>query len=191
MVRLREKDLAGGPLLELAGAIKAAVAGRAHFLVNERVDVALCAGASGVQLGGDALPAASARGILGEEFLIGRSVHSVAEAEEAVSQGADFLVVGTMYSTRSHPGEAPAGPDLVRQISRRCDLPLIGIGGINERNLGEVMAAGAVGIAVITSILDAADPEAAARRLKQGISEAWTGGSPAGQRGTRGGSRAG
>lgn len=191
MVQLREKDLPGGSLLELAGEIKAAVAGRALLLINERVDVALAVGASGVQLGEEALPTANARDILGEEFLIGRSVHSVAGAGEAMTQGADFLVVGTIYSTRSHPGATPAGPELVRQISQRCNLPLIGIGGINEGNLADVLAAGAAGIAVITSILDAADPEAAARRLKQAMLQAWPGGSPVMQGETRGGSRVG
>lgn len=115
----------------------------------------------------------------------------MAGADEAVTRGADFLVVGTMYSTRSHPGAAPVGPQLVGQISRRCELPLIGIGGINEGNLGDVLAAGAVGVAVITSILDAADPEAAARRLKQAMLQAWPGGSPAARGEARGGSRVG
>ena len=191
MVQLREKDLPGGTLLELARTVKEAIADRALLVVNERVDVALAAGASGVQLGEEALPAAIARDILVPDSLIGRSVHSVAGADEAVAQGADFLVVGTMYSTRSHPGAAPAGPELIRQISRLCDIPLIGIGGINEENLGEVLAAGATGVAVITRILDAADPEATARKLKQAMSQAWPGGSPVGQGETRGGSRAG
>ena len=167
--------------MELARTVKEAIADRALLVVNERVDVALAAGASGVQLGEEALPAAIARDILGPDSLIGRSVHSVAGADEAVAQWADFLVVGTMYSTRSHPGAAPAGPELIRQISRLCDIPLIGIGGINEENLGEVLAAGATGVAVITRILDAADPEAAARKLKQAMSQAWPGGSPVGQ----------
>ena len=80
---------------------------------------------------------------------------------------------------------------MIRQISRLCDIPLIGIGGINEENLGEVLAAGATGVAVITRILDAADSEAAARKLKHAMSQAWPGGSPLGQGETRGGSRAG
>ena len=80
---------------------------------------------------------------------------------------------------------------MIRQISRLCDIPLIGIGGINEDNLGEVLAAGATGVAVITRILDAADPEAAARKLKQAMSQAWPGGSPVGQGETGGGSRTG
>ena len=140
--------------------------------------MAIAAGASGGQLGEKALAARNARDILGEESLMGGAVHSVAGAGEAMTQGADFLVVGTIYSTRSHPGATPAGPELVRQISRRCNLPLTGIGGINEGNLGDVLAAGAAGIAVITSILDAADPEAAARRLKQAMLQAWPGGRP-------------
>ena len=191
MVQLREKDLPGGRLLDLALSLKEAVGDRALLMVNERVDVALAAGVAGVQLGEDALPVTDARDILGREFLIGRSVHSVEGAAQAVAQGADFLVVGTMYATRFHPGTAPAGPNLVRDISRRCQALLIGIGGINSRNLGEVLMAGAGGIAVITSILDSPDPEDAARQLKQAMLESVAGGSPLLKGETRGGSRAG
>ena len=166
MVQVREKDLPGASLLKLVNALKDAVGDRAAILVNERVDVAAVAGVSGVQLGEDALGAPEAKRILGDGCLVGRSVHSVTAAEESEAQGADFLIVGTMYSTRSHPGALPAGPELMRNISGRCRVPLIGIGGINESNLGEVLQAGASGVAVITSILNSVNPEAAARRLK-------------------------
>ena len=191
MVQLREKDLPGGSLLELAGAIKDAVGDRALLLVNERVDVALAAGVSGVQLGEEALSVDAARKILGQDSLVGRSVHSTTGADLAVAQGADFLVVGTMYSTVSHPGAAPSGPGLVESISQRCQAPLIGIGGINERNLSEVLRAGAAGVAVISSILNSADPEGAARRLKVEMLDAWTGDPAISKRGAGGGSRAG
>ncbi len=166
MVQVREKDMPGAKLLELVIALKEAVGDRAVVLVNERVDVAFASGISGVHLGEDALGVVEARSILGDGCLVGRSVHSLATAEEAEAQGADFLIVGTMYSTRSHPGALPAGPELMRSISRHCRVPLIGIGGINESNLGEVLRAGASGVAVITSILNSDNPETAARRLK-------------------------
>jgi thiamine-phosphate pyrophosphorylase len=169
MLQLREKDLPGGRLLELAEALKKAIGDSALLVVNERVDVAAAVAADGVQLGEEALPVAVARDILGPEALIGRSVHSLEGAVRAAQQGADFLVVGTIYATRSHPGEEPAGPDLIRRIAATCSVPLIGIGGINASNMSEVMQAGASGAAVITSILAAPDPQLAAWELKQAM----------------------
>lgn len=169
LVQLREKDLHGAQLLELAAALRDAIGEAALLLVNERVDVAAALPADGVQLGEDAIPVPAARQILGPESLIGRSVHSVAGAEQAVVDGADFLVVGTMYASRSHPGEEPAGPELVRRIAPRCALPSIGIGGITADNAQEVIRAGARGVAVITGILADPKPGEAARRLKEAM----------------------
>lgn len=174
MVQLREKDLPGGLLLELAQEIRRASGDRPLLMINERADVALAVGAAGVQLGEEGLPVSTARAILGPQRLVGRSVHSVEGAVEAAGQGTDLLVVGTMFSTRSHPGAAPIGPVLLRQISRRCNVPMIGIGGITTGNLGEVLKAGACGIAVISSILGAEDPEEAARELKQAMLAEWS-----------------
>ena len=173
LVQLREKDLPGGELLELAKSLMKATAGQAQLIVNERADVALAAGAHGVQLGELGFPVSAARQTLGSGALIGRSVHSEQAALQAESDGADFLVVGTMFATRSHPGEEPAGPDLIRRISTNCRLPLVGIGGITPINAYEVIEAGASGVAVITNILAAPDPESAAARLKESICSAW------------------
>ena len=169
LVQLREKDLHGADLLRLAVELREAIGDSALLVVNERVDVAAALPADGVQLGEDAVPVAAARQILGPDGLIGRSVHSVGGARQAVAEGADFLVVGTMYASRSHPGEEPAGPDLIRQIAPRCSVPLIGIGGITADNAGEVIRAGANGVAVITGILAAPDPGEAARRIKEAM----------------------
>lgn len=173
LVQLREKDLSGGQLLELAESLLKAIGGSASLIVNERADVALAAGAQGVQLGEDGLPVSAARTTVGSGALVGRSVHSVVRAAQAEAEGADFLVVGTMFASRSHPGEAPAGPGLMRQISGKCRLPLIGIGGITPENAPEVIEAGASGVAVISNILAAPDPKAAAEELKESICEAW------------------
>ena len=173
LVQLREKDLSAGELLKLAGSLLAAIGGRAMLIVNDRADVALAAGAHGVQLGEEGLPVNAARLTLGSGALIGRSVHSAAAALQAEADGADFLIVGTMFASRSHPGEEPAGPDLMRLISGRCQLPLIGIGGITPENAPGVIEAGASGVAVITNILAARDPESAAAELKESILKSW------------------
>ncbi len=169
LVQLREKDLPGRPLLNLATELRAVISSSALLLINERVDVAAAARADGVQLGEEALPTKEARKILGPEALIGRSVHSEQGALMAEAAGADFLLVGTMYATSSHPGHEPAGPELIRRIAASCSLPLMGIGGITEANLGPVLEAGAQGVAVISSILAAPDPEQAARGLRQAM----------------------
>ena len=173
LVQLREKDLPGGELLALARRLLAALDGRAALVVNERVDVAVVAGTQGVQLGEDALPVAEVRSVLPPGACIGRSVHSVEGAVHAEQAGADFLVVGTMFATGSHPGAAAAGPELMRETAGRCRVPLLGIGGITPDNLGEVVHSGAAGVAVIRSILGSDDPRRAARVLKDSLLEAW------------------
>lgn len=166
LVQLREKDLPGGQLLKLAVALKERIGSRARLIINERVDVAAALPAAGIQLAEDALPVAAARRLLEQDALLGRSVHSLDGAKQAVADGADFLVAGTMYASGSHPGEPPAGPELIRQIAADIDTPILGIGGITPDNVGAVMQAGASGVAVITNILAATDPEQAAARLK-------------------------
>ena len=173
LVQLREKDLPAGELLGLAATLLDAIGGRAKLIVNDRADVALAAGAQGIQLGEDGLPVSAARKTLGSGALIGRSVHSASAASQAEADGADFLIVGAIFASRSHPGQEPAGTDLMRRTSRNCRLPLIGIGGITPENAPEVIEAGGSGVAVITNILAASDPQAAAARLKEAICEAW------------------
>jgi thiamine-phosphate diphosphorylase len=167
LVQVREKDLPGGHLVELTTTIREATGSAALVIVNERADVAAAADADGVQLGEEAIPVAAARSVVGTGRFIGRSVHSVDGGVQAAAQGADFLVVGTMFASRTHPGETPTGPGLLHRLSQLCSLPLIGIGGIDVRNVAEVMQAGAQGAAVISSILSAPDPREAARSLKE------------------------
>lgn len=173
LVQLREKDLAGGPLLELALRIRQANRGSALLFINDRVDVAMACEADGVQLGEDAIPVSAARKLTGDTVLIGRSVHSLEGAVEAEAQGADFLVVGTIFSTPSHPKAKAAGDALLSRIAGACRLPFLGIGGINAGNAAEAIGAGAHGVAVISSILAAEDPEKAAREIKEAIDRAW------------------
>ncbi len=173
LVQLREKDLDGRNLQVLGYEILEALGGQAKLVINERVDVAVAAGAHGVQLGEHALPVKDARAILPPDAWIGRSVHSVEGAVAAERDGADFLVVGTMFATGSHPGARAAGPELMREVAARCRLPLLGIGGIIPDNLGDVIRAGATGVAVIRSILGSNDPRSAAKVLKESLLAAW------------------
>ena len=168
-VQLREKDLSARELWALAIRLRELTEGRAVFLVNDRLDVALATGADGVHLAGHSLPPAGARAALGPGRLVGCSVHNAAEAEAAAQGGADYLVVGTLYPSRSHPGYEGAGPELVEQLRAVVDVPLLGIGGIIARNAREVLAAGARGVAVITAILAAPDPAVAAAKLRDAM----------------------
>jgi thiamine-phosphate pyrophosphorylase len=171
-VQLREKDLSGCDLYELAMTVRAVVQGRALCFVNDRIDVALLSGADGVHLPERCVPARLVRGLVGEGCFVGRSVHSVEAATAAVADSADYLIAGPVYETTSHPGREPAGPELIRDIAQAVDVPVIAIGGINAARVPEVVEAGADGVAVIGAILDARDPLAAAAALRSALDHA-------------------
>ncbi len=176
IVQLRDKEEPGGALLELAVALREITCGSAILLVNERADVAAASAADGVQLGEAAMPTAAVRPILPDGAIIGRSVHSVDGATEAQASGADFLLVGTMFATRSHTGEEPSGPGLLERIrAAGVGAPLLAIGGITAENVPQVMHAGADGAAVITAVLASADPEREASRIKSAMQDAAVG----------------
>lgn len=132
----------------------------ALLFANDRVDVALTAGLDGVQLGRRSLPAAVARGLLPHDRWLGVSVHDVASAR-AASGDADYLVVGTVFATASHPGRAGSGPAGVAQVRAAVGLPILAIGGITVERVPEVLLAGARGVAVLRGIWSASDPAAA------------------------------
>ncbi|MBI3978972.1 MAG: thiamine phosphate synthase [Chloroflexi bacterium] len=165
LVQVREKDLPAGELCELVARVLAAVAGRARVVVSDRLDVALAVGADGVHLPGSGLPVEAARRLTPSGFLIGRSVHRPEEAAAAEHAGADYVVLGTIFTTASKPGLAPAGPGLIAATRALCRLPILAIGGITAANAGDAIAAGADGVAAISAILADADPAGAAARL--------------------------
>ena len=161
----------GGPMFTLAAALAgvARPAG-AWLVVNDRVDVALAAGARGVQLGARSLPVASARRILGERGRIGASVHRAPEGAEATRQGADWIFAGTIWATPSHPGWEGWGPGFLAEVrSVAPAVPVLAIGGVSEVRVAEVMSCGAAGVAVIRGIWDAPDPLEAARRYLEAL----------------------
>ena len=165
MVQLREKDLPPRDLYDMGARVKGAIAGRALLIVNDRIDVALALNADGVQLPEDGAPVAEVRRIVGDDTLIGRSVHSVGGAVEAESSGVDFLIAGTIFPSASHPGGPAQGTEFLRALCGEVSLPVLGIGGITTQNVGEVMEAGGSGAAVVSAIAEAEEPGSAARTL--------------------------
>jgi thiamine-phosphate pyrophosphorylase len=130
------------------------------------VDIALASDADGVQVGASSLPVSVARRLLGDTRLVGCSVHSVEEARQAEADSADYLIVGTVFETASHPGKEPEGLGLVRQVRGAVRIPILGIGGITAANAAQVVQAGADGVAVISALLGVEDPSRAARELR-------------------------
>jgi thiamine-phosphate pyrophosphorylase len=160
----RDRSAGGAELARVARRLQAlARPAEASVFINSRPDLAQAIGAQGVQLGGSDLSAAEARASYPDGW-IGCSVHSAREAERAVAEGANFLMVGNVYATTSHPGRPPGGPGLVRESSR-LGLPVIAIGGIDAARAAEMREAGAYGVAAITALWRSSDPAAAALAL--------------------------
>ncbi|MFN3653495.1 MAG: thiamine phosphate synthase [Armatimonadota bacterium] len=171
VVQLRERDLPAGELLKLARQLRGVCGTRALLLINDRVDVAILSGADGVHLGENGLPVAAVRQMLPPSMLVGRSAHSKNSARQADLDGADYLVVGTIFPSPSHPDAEPAGEELLRDVSTRTQVPVIAIGGVTAENAASCFAAGASGIAVVSAILGSDDPRAAAQRLAPTLPE--------------------
>mgnify|MGYP001501984990 CR=1 FL=1 len=178
LVQLRDKVSETRAMVEEARAIKQALAPlRVPFVVNDRVDVALAAGADGVHLGQDDMAAVDARRLLGPGAIIGLSVKNVSEAEAAPVESIDYVGSGGVYVTLSKEQKnAPIGPEglarIVAALERRAhekqkQLPVCGIAGIDASNAAGVIAAGADGVAVISALSLAPDPAEAARTLRQ------------------------
>lgn len=161
VLHLRGPGATGARLYEIACALVpvAAAAAGALLLVNDRVDVALVAGAHGAHLGRRSLGVAPARRILGEGARVGVSTHGPDEAARAAREGADFAFVGTVYPTPTHPGRPGGGAEVVRAAAGAAPgLPLLAIGGVGPERVGEMLEAGAHGVAVIRGVWEAGDP---------------------------------
>jgi thiamine-phosphate pyrophosphorylase len=135
-------------------------------IVNDRVDVALAAGAAGVHVGVDDLPVSAVRRIVPAGFIVGASLGS--ESEAANARGADYAGIGPVYSTGTKADAGPAiGVDGFVRLRALTAAPCIGIGGITPANAGALVAAGAAGVAVVSAVFGAPDPELAARALRR------------------------
>lgn len=179
LVQYRDKRAETGRLVANARLILEALAPFAvPLLVNDRVDVALAAGAAGVHVGREDMTPEDARRLLGPDAIVGVTLHHAWEAGALTPGLADYAGCGPVYATQSKdPGDPPLGPDglgrLLREVRLRLPgLPACGIAGIDRRNAPAVIAAGADGVAVISEIFIAEDVEAATRRLRAAVDEA-------------------
>lgn len=162
VVQLREKDLAEEQFRSVAKAILHAVGDRSHISVNGSLATAKALGV-GLHLPESAMTPADAREQLGQDTLIGRSVHSPEAARG--SEGADYLIAGHVFATANKPDRPPIGPVGLRRIVEAAPCPVLAIGGVTAANVQTVLSAGAYGVAVISAINGADDPETAARAI--------------------------
>jgi thiamine-phosphate pyrophosphorylase len=179
IVQLRDKHGSTRDMVESARALKAVLTPAGiPLLINDRVDVALAAEADGVHIGQDDMAAADARRLLGKDAIIGLSIKSLTLAAEAPLDLLDYVAIGGVYATTSKDNTAaPIGINGLRAIAgairaRKANYPVCAIAGITPANAGEVIAAGADGVAVISALSLAPDPAAAARDLRKAVDDA-------------------
>ncbi|HEV2908371.1 MAG TPA: thiamine phosphate synthase, partial [Candidatus Eremiobacteraceae bacterium] len=168
---LREKSLPDGALLEVATEC-ARLCSRlgAPFVVNDRADIALAAGADGVHVGQDDLSVNAVRALLGADRIIGLSTHASAQIDAAGD--ADYLGVGPIHETPTKPGREAVGTDLVRYAAAHAAVPFFAIGGLDPTNVGDVVRAGARGVSVLRWVTRSDDPARAAREMRDAIDAA-------------------
>ncbi|MFZ0818845.1 MAG: thiamine phosphate synthase [Candidatus Acidiferrales bacterium] len=181
-IQIREKDLAARELLAFA---QFAVGEAAKFtsparefvriLINDRLDIALAAGAAGVHLGEQSIPIATVNavrvaGVIPKDFLIGASCHSLDAARAAERDGADYVFFGPVFATPSKAAlGAPQGISRLAEVSRNLTIPVLAIGGVNEENAADCFAAGSAGIAAIRMFQESEDLPALVARLRNKI----------------------
>lgn len=174
VVQLRDRRAGDDELLEAARVFRAAADRHgALFLLNDRPDLAVQAGADGVHVGQDDAPVGAVRAEHGDELLIGLSTHAPEQLEAGLETGADYLSVGPVWETPTKEGRPAAGFEYVRFAAAHAgERPWFAIGGIDADNVREVIAAGARRIVVVRAIRDAGDPAEATSRLRSALEEA-------------------
>ena len=146
-----------------------------RWIMNDRADLAVAAGADGVHVGQDDLSVAAARQIVGAERMVGVSTHSLEQAQQAVLQGANYIGVGPVFASRTKQFDAHMGLELVREVADEIQLPAFAIGGVNQNNIEQIMRAGLCRAAVQQGIVGAEQPFQAAARFKSLISSSRSG----------------
>jgi thiamine-phosphate pyrophosphorylase len=173
-IQLREKEMESRDLCHLASSLKkVAKKKKALFIVNDRIDIAQAIDADGVHLGQKDLPIKIARKLLGRNKIIGATVRNLSQVLKAQSEGADYVSLGTIFSTRTKKNlPPPRGLKEITQIKEKIKIPLIAIGGINMGNIAKVMRAGADGVAVASAVVGARNVRKATKELLKQIKKA-------------------
>lgn len=168
IVQYREKELGTGQMIEEARKIAALCKGKAMFIVNDRIDVALASGADGVHVGPHDMSLADARKLLGPGRIIGVTAGSAAEAKRFEREGADYVGLSPIFATatKSDAG-APIGTKAITEARKKLRIPFVAIGGINHGNLEEVMRAGARSVCMISALLSAGDVGEEVKKIRR------------------------
>jgi len=168
MIQFRDKVMSTGEMINTAFQLRELCSrNEVTFIVNDRVDIALISGADGIHLGIEDIPIADARKLLGKSKIIGGTAHSLSEARKAEQMGADYIGYGHIYPTQTKSRTTkPKGLKKLAEVSAKIKIPLIAIGGISPDNAGQVINAGAHGVAVIGSVLKNANPRSAVEKLR-------------------------
>ena len=168
MVQLREKDISSDEFYRLAVSIKSITDKyEIPLIINDRVDIALSANAAGVHIGQHDLPASIVRKIIPQSMILGVSALTLQEAQKAVSDGADYLGVGAMFSTSTKTDADVVSMHTLSQIRKSVHIPIVAIGGINKENAPVFKAINIDGLAVVSAIISQQDIRRSSKALKQ------------------------
>lgn len=168
VVQLREKDCSSRKFYELAIRVKRITEPHnVPLIINDRIDIALAANADGVHLGQSDIPCREARKILGADKFIGVSAALPEEAAQAQADGADYLGVGAVFTTKTKTNTRPVTPEIIKQIRAAVTIPFVVIGGINTENIKELYGLGINGAAVVSAVVAQPDITAAARKMRE------------------------
>lgn len=169
IVQLRDKSGCARDILALAKEAKKIIKEQAPFIINDRVDLAHIADASGVHLGQDDIPINVARRMLGSKKIIGISCQNLEHALRAQKDGADYIGFGSVYKTQTKPGRSPMDLEVLRKVVREIKIPVFAIGGITSGNIRQLRKLGVERVAVCREICLAKNVSEATRNLKQGV----------------------
>lgn len=168
LVQLREKDKSTREYMELAMATHEITARYGiPLIIDDRVDVALAIGAEGVHVGQSDMPVRLARKLMGPDRIVGATTKTVPQALEAYEQGADYLGCGAIYPTTTHVKTVITPVETLKDVVKAVPIPVNAIGGLNKDNIFVLKGSGIAGVCAVSAIMKAADPEMAARELKQ------------------------
>ncbi|MCM8820645.1 MAG: thiamine phosphate synthase [Candidatus Omnitrophica bacterium] len=172
VVQYREKNKSPKEMVKETLEIKKIFKDKCLFLINDRVDIAMTIDADGVHLGQDDIPCGCARKILGKDKIIGITVHNIEEALTAERDGADYLGISPIFTTKTKKDAMPPlGVDIIREIKKAVNIPIVAVGGINLENLTSVLEAGADGVSAVSVVVSSDNVEEMCRKFIKAISE--------------------